>query len=266
MPMKLSPELTIMQTVEREVSRRLVRKTPVTLLDYKPSSVIRDTQLAPAGSIAVYVAKRGNALMAEVKEATKNTKDGRDRRVMRKVLKQFGKRKPTDLEDVARRAVSAPVLAELGYGGSTMVKNMFVEDELVLVKMLPYIGGPVRAEDFKFIEYYNADDDEYLECVLVRHPPVLSAAEAEAIKGNIPELENAYVGPGDIVANTLLIATGLYALEAVIVVATFIISSHDENMQHLSPEAVKSLGPVGTARAMLNMRRNQLKGQVGREM
>jgi len=265
--MKLSPELTVLQAVEREASRRLVRRTPVTLLDYKPSSVIPDTQLAPTGSIAVYVARRNNALMAEVKAATRNTKDGRDRRVMRKVMKQFANRKPCALEDVARRAVSAPVLAELAYGGSTMIKHMFIEDDqFVMVTMLPYIGGPVRTEDFKFTEYYNADDDEYLECVLVRHPPVLSAAEAEAIKIIPPELENVYVGPGDIVANTVLPVVAYAAAEAVFVYVTFNISSHDENMQHISPEAIKSLGPVGTARAMLNLRRDLLKGRVGREM
>ena len=264
--MDLSRDLRALKSVEDEVSRRLVRTSRIDVLDYKPSSVLPETQLAPTGSIAVYVAKKGNLLLNEVREAARDSKGGRDRKLARRVQRQIGQRQQVSVAEAARRAIAQPVLADLSFAGQITCKHLFIEDdEQVGATMLPYAGGDLPADAFQFTEYYYADEDESLECVLIKNPPYLSSAEKAAIKLVPPDLVRVFVASGDIVANTVLWLTAAVALEVVFVWATFTMvkALDDKSMEHINPAAIDSLGPVGTARALVRMRRDLLKGKAG---
>lgn len=264
--MDLSQDLRALQSVEDEVSRRLVRTSKVEVLDYKPSSVLPETQLAPSGSIAVYVARSGNPLLNELRDAARDSKGGRDRKLARRIQRQIAQRRQVSVAEAARRAIAQSVLADLSVAGHVTCRHLFIEDdEQVGATMLPYAGGELPADAFQFTEYYYADEDDSLECVLIRNPPHLSSAEQAAIKAVPPDLVHVFVAPSAIVASTVLWLTAAVAVEVAVVWATFTIvkALEDRSMEHINPAAIDSLGPVGTARTLLNMRRDLLKGKAG---
>jgi hypothetical protein len=266
--MEPSLELLAIGSVADETARRLVRQTSPEVLEYKPSSVLPETQIAPPGSVTVYVARPGNPVLQEVREAVRDSSGGRDRKVVRKILRQIASRKPLSIEEAARRAISQPVLADLAYGSGTLCTSLFVDaDEQVLVTALPYNGAALTPGQFTFIEHYCEDDDA-LDCLLVVQAPHLSAAEAAALKKVPPGLVHAAVAPNILMSRACgwLLLAALVAAEITIEWATFtLVKALDEkSVEHINPGAIDSLGPIGTARALLAIRRDLLQGKAGR--
>lgn len=256
-------EVRAVRAIEDEMSRRSIRSTTLDPIDYRPSSAIPASQLAPTGTIAVYVSRRGSPLLKEIRDAARNAKSGRDRTLARRIIRTARQRKPVPLTDAARRMLTQPVLAHLSYAGTTMAQHLFAESEQDLyVTVLPYAGGPLVERGFRFDEYLHEDDDEPLECVLLKNPPVLNAAELAALKKVPPEMAHAYVSPLDIRAATPLAAAALYVVVWGFVAATYTWAkaNWDESGDHINPEALNSMGPTAAVRAMLRLRIDILKG------
>ncbi len=258
----MTTALQALQVVERDVSRRLIRSSNIEVLDYKPSSPLPDAQLAPPGTIAVYVACKGSPLLAELKSAVRDPKGGKDKRLLRKIVADLQCRKRSSADDVAKMAAASPVIADLSYAGTTLCKHLFVAPDSFGATLLPYSGGPLPKAAFRFDEYYRDGEDSELECVLVKHSPHLTEAEAAALKKVPPDLVHVFVAPGDLVSNTLLWFLAAAAFEAAVVYATFNISSSSMT-EHLHEDAVKALGPAGSARALLALRKDLLRTQRG---
>lgn len=258
-------DLQLLQSLDTEISRRSLRSTNVEVLEYKPSSVIPASQLAPTGTIAVYVSRRGSPLLKEIREAARDNRDGRDRKLVRRIMRQIAQKTPVPMAEATRRIATQPVIAHLCYGGATMVPFLFSEsDRDLYVTVLPYAGGPLIENGFRLDEYLYEDDDEPLECVLVKNPPILTAAESAALKKVPPAMRHMYVSPLDMHACGPAAAAALYVLVWGAVAATFtLVKGHwDESMEHINPQAIDSLGPVATVRAMLRLRMDILKGQT----
>ena len=256
-------ELRAVRAVEEEMTRRSLRSTHVDVIDYKPSSVIPASQLAPTGTIAVYVSRRGSPLLKEIRDAAKKPDRGRDRSVARRVIRNARAKAPVPIDEAARRMLTQPVLAHLSYAGTTVAQHLFAESEQDLyVTVLPYAGGPLVAKGFRFDEYLYEDDDDPLECVLVKNPPVLNAAELAAIKKVPPDMAHAIVSPLDIRAATPLAAAALYVVVWGFVAATYTLAkaNWDNSGDHINPQAIDSLGPMASVRAMLRLRIDILKG------
>lgn len=256
-------EVRAVRAVEDEITRRSMRSTTVEVLDYKPSSVIPASQLAPTGTIAVYVSRKGSPLLKEIREAARNPRGGRDRKVVRRLLRTIRAKQPMDLDAAARLMLSQPVLANLNYGGSTMAQHLFADSaDDVYITLLPYAGGPLIDDGFRFDEYLYDDDDEPLDCVLVKNGPVLNPAELAAIRKVPREMSHAFVSPLDPRAATPAAAAALYVVVWGFVAATYtLVKAHwNDSADHINPQAIDSLGPTATVRAMLRMRIDLLKG------
>ena len=99
-------ELRAVRAVEEEMTRRSLRSTHVDVIDYKPSSVIPASQLAPTGTIAVYVSRRGSPLLKEIRDAAKKPDRGRDRSVARRVIRNARSKAPVPMDEAARRMLT----------------------------------------------------------------------------------------------------------------------------------------------------------------
>lgn len=252
--------------IEDELASRLLRQRQVKAIDYKPSSVLPEKQLAPTGSLAIFVGRRGNTVLDAVRKAATDPKGGADRRLIRSIQRTIQSRRPLAFEEAVRLAIASPILAELRYGGATYRKHLPTPaGDDVIVSVLPYAGGPLAKEGFTFVEYFHEEDaDQGLDIVIVKNDPILSRAEQAALKKVPPDLVHVFVHPGSIHENTVVVATVLYAVEVAIVWATFtVVKSHDDkSMEHINPAAIEDLGPLGTARMLLDMRRNLLRGKA----
>jgi hypothetical protein len=216
----------------------------------------------------VYVSRRGSPLLKEIRDAAKKPDRGRDRSVARRVIRNARAKAPVPIDEAARRMLTQPVLAHLSYAGTTVAQHLFAESEQDLyVTVLPYAGGPLVAKGFRFDEYLYEDDDDPLECVLVKNPPVLNAAELAAIKKVPPDMAHAFVSPLDIRAATPLAAAALYVVVWGFVVATYTLAkaNWDNSGDHINPQAIDSLGPMASVRAMLRLRIDILKGRTAVE-
>jgi hypothetical protein len=265
--MYLSPELKTLAALDRETAKRSIRFHKLEVIDYTPSSPLPETQLAPTGSITVFLARKGEPLLQEVRTAAR-TGQGADRRLARKIQRQIALRPKLSVEEAARICAAQPVIAELRYAGATYWKNLFLPDGVpVGTSALPYNGGELAAEGFTLVEYFEEEDaDQGFEVVLLRNRPVLSDPEKSALQKVPADMTQVNVGFGiGDNANTLLWLAAAVAVEVAIVWATFTITKglDDKSMEHINPGAVASLGPIGTARALVNLRRDLLKGQVG---
>jgi hypothetical protein len=247
-----------------EIARRSMRCTTIDAIDYKPSSPIPDSQLAPTGTIAVYVSRKGSKLLDDIRDAARSPRGNSDRKLARRVIRTFRQKSPMSMDEAARLILTQPVIARLNYGGATMAQTLYAEaDDDLHVTLLPYAGGPLLEQGFRFDEFLHEDDDEPLECVLIKNPPVLTTAEDVAIKRLPPDLAHAYVSPLDMHASTLLPAVALHVIVWGAVAGTFtLVKAHwDNSMEHINPQAVDALGPMATVRALLKMRIDILKGQ-----
>lgn len=255
----------IVDSIDDELARRSIRSTFIEVLDYAPSSAIPASQLAPPGTIAVYLSLKGAPLLKEVREAARTPKGGRDRKLIRRIMRAKRLKPPMAAAEAARRIRARPVLANLNYGGSTMVRHLFAETEDDLyITVLPYAGGPLIDNGFRLDEFMYEDDDEPLECVLIKNDPALSPAEKAALKKLPPELQHAYVSPLDTRAATPLAAAALYVVVWGFVAATYTLvkARWDESLEHINPQALESLGPTAAVRALLQMRIDILKNQA----
>ncbi|MFN0051094.1 MAG: hypothetical protein ACKV0T_02825 [Planctomycetales bacterium] len=255
------------QQVSEEITHRSIRSTFPEVVDYRPSSAIPASQLTPPGTIGVFVSRKGSSRLKEVREAARSTKGVRDRKLVRQLFRQFRKKAPLTPTEAARRMVSEPVLAHLHYAGATMARYLYAESEEDLyVTVLPYAGGPLVERGFRLDEFFYEDDDEPLECVLIRNSPILNAAEVAALKKLPPELAHAYVSPLDEHANTMLLAgLGAHALVWGFVYGTYTwVKAHwDESLEHINPQALDSLGPAAAVRALLRLRIDILRESFG---
>ena len=256
-----------MTEVAREVANRPFRQRTIEVLDYKPSSVMPDRQLALSGTITVFIARAGSELIKHVRHTvTAKEKDGGDRRLAAQVRRIFIDRKPKPIDDIVDCIRGERVISQLRHGNATLVENILLPDDLeAAVIPLPYNGGRLAANGLTFVEHYLQDDDQELDVVALRHAPPLTTAEKAALKQVPVEMVEVNVGrgPGDAACSVLLLTVAV-AVEVAVVAATFTVvkALDDHSMDHINPAAIADLGPVGTARALVNLRRDILANRV----
>lgn len=259
--------IALLNTISREKASRSVRFRKLPVTDYKPSSVMPDKQIALSGTVTLFIARKGEKLFQELKAAVKKGGESEDRKVAAQLNRSFAARRPRPLEEIARGIRSEPLLADLRYGGATLVENIILpSDATILAVPLPYNGGRIAEAGFTLAEHYVEDLDEEYDVLLVRHEPPLTEAERAALKA-VPEemvAVNIGKGPGDAACSVVLLTVAVVA-EVAVVAATFtVVKAHDDHsMDHVNPAAIKDLGPVASARALTNLRRDILQARTG---
>ena len=220
-----------------------------------------DTPLIREGSVTVFFAKKGSAFLKEV-EGTFGTKDKNLQRLAvrelsRSIWQDLGKRKGYTVEESLKIISEEPVVAEARYGSKQLADNLVLPSGVDFgIVVLPYNGGILHDEDFQFVEYFEHDvhvpgSGLEFEAIIVKRRPNLSKLE-EDVLSLVPDdllemnIANA-VSPGYCVAIVLVI-TVLTALgEACMTTG--------QDVRELPPEEIQALGPLASARELLNLRR-----------
>ncbi len=256
-------ELELLKKVRSERDRRVPKHRQVELRPYKPSSVLPDHQLALAGTITVFFARQGSSLLKEVEAATRHG-DTSDRKVARKIHGLFANRKQMCLEEAAKLTASASTIAEIRYAGATLVENITLPMDLEMgVIVLPYNGGELSPGGLQWIEFHHPHVEAGLDVIAVYNQPSLTPAEIAALK-LVPAEQvglNVGYGPGEVACSVLLLTVAV-VVEVAVVAVTYTITGSDRRFNaEVSPEAIAELGPVGTAAALLQMRKSILSGE-----
>lgn len=258
-------DLRPLRALSLEAARRPLRRRPLEVIDYHSRSPHPEEHLALLGSISVLAARPGNSFMKEIRRAVAD-QDEPHTELAKRLYRQYAKRETVSIERAAAIALDQPVFADLHYGGTTLVENVFVPEDLdVALITLPYNGGRLAAGGFSLVEHPRTDDAASLDVLVLRNTPPKTKAEAAALS-KVPSEQRALNvgrGPGDVACSVLLLVAAV-AVEAAVVAVTFAITGKVdvEHIEHIDPGTILELGPAATARQMVELRRQALQGDI----
>ncbi|SRR6266568_7821350 len=235
-----------------EAESRPIRHSSVRIIEYRPARV-EGRVLAPAGSVMVYVGKKGSPALARIREAAEKG-SGSDVRVAEELMAQYNGRKLLSPYRAWRLLEAAPVFADIRYGGRTIAKNLFVPPGVDAVWIAsPYNGGSLLPAELTLVEHLKEGTKASLEAVALRHEPPLTAAERAALK-NVPEsqLELNLAPNGACCDNVTDVLQ-------IIIAATFAMLCGDPLPDvHIAEDEIKSLSPTAAAIQLMDIRREAL--------
>src|SRR5262249_40590129 len=133
------------------------------------------------GTMTLVVARAGSGVLAEFRAAIK---DGgvKLEKFRERLAKQYRSGRGSR-ESIVKSMVSAPVLADVRYGGNTLSSGIFVPAKIdCAVAVYPYNGGRLSAAGFELVEYPKDGSKDRLEGIVVETSPELTAAEQAALK------------------------------------------------------------------------------------
>ncbi|HWW62567.1 MAG TPA: hypothetical protein VN181_14435 [Thermoanaerobaculia bacterium] len=254
---QLAPGFHAVSDGIHQAEQRSLRLTPLAVTDYKPTDPKSTNQLAAPGTITVAIGRRGSKLLRELR-TTAGAGRGKDQKLAQKIAEDFRKRKPITLAEATAIRASQKVVADLRFGGTVLARNLFVPDDReVAILSFPYNGGAFPKGGFTLAERVadGAGRNDGLEAVILRYAPLLSRAEAAAIRKVPADQRELNVGSLGDAAN---------ALEIVLMVLLYMMLMRpgDLSEQHILDDRIRELGPLATARQLVALRRDSLLGNI----
>ena len=245
-----------LQPVATEVEVRASEEAPLEVVDYDPGDDSADAPFTPPGTITVFVARKGSPWLKKLRGAL-GARDGAALQKLRGdlVTPSFEGRKAVELREAARTVAAEPVIGEVRYRGTPVARALFAPPDVDACGVgLPYTGGRVRKKELTLVQYVRDRARERLDAVAVRHAPSLSEAEAAALKMIPADDRSQHVGT----AFLCYAITAVTVFLSTVIAATSLCPVRKVEAQRLSGKDVRRLGPGGTARELLRMRRKAL--------
>jgi hypothetical protein len=246
---------TALQLAADEMEERELHISPIEILDYVPSDPSRGV-LAPPGSVTVFVSQKGAPILKRVREATKG-RSGLEVELYTELNEKFRSRQQMTYYQAFKLLRAAKSFATIRYGGRTLATNIFPPPDLNLVVLEnPYNGGRLNPNELTLVEHRVPGVNAGLEAVALRHMPPLTKAELAALE-QVPDtqLEMNLTIAGECCDSWTDFAQ-------VIIAVTFAVLSFmawpPGGVVEIAPEEIQRLGPAGTARKLLNIRRELL--------
>ena len=152
------------------------------VLQAKPKAD-HEVALTPPGTVTVLIARKGSGDLGAFREAV--TKGGKQaEQLLQGLIKQSKGQKPLTRKGLADGLLTAPVYADIRYGGSVINSGQFVpaKGQKVVGNIFPYNGGRLAREGFELVEHYQPGSTAALEGIVLRSDPPLTAAEKAALK------------------------------------------------------------------------------------
>ncbi len=216
------------------------------------------SSLASPGTAVVLVAKKGDALLARVRQALEQGDAASLARAGASVGEYFRSRRPGAgrPEEAVQRLREEPVYAELRCGSKVLAGCLAATDENPLGGViLPYAGGSLRQADLTCIEYASRPGAGELEVLVVAREPMLSPIERAAMEKVATSDTAMLLGPAEpaiwpavIIAVVAMTLTGTACIDG----------SRDMAAIQLEDGRVGALGATGSARELLELRREVL--------
>ncbi len=172
--------------VSEEAGTRPVRTCRCVVVEISGKAKANDFAHVTPGTVTAFVAQEGEPLLSKLIETIEanNSKEfnSANDQIQRMETELFSKRAASVISPESKRQ-AIPSFAEISYANKTLVSYIHVNEILrVNVHPFPYNGGNLDKNKFSMIEYYRADSDKPLTCVLVIRHPKLSKIEREALR------------------------------------------------------------------------------------
>ncbi len=275
----MAKDLSLAQRIIREKEGREVDTRSIATSYYQPGPK-GSGPLALPGTITFFVGDPGSALLARATELVRE--NGADQGLVDQVSADFAKLPTTaPSEDERWEAIaSKPVLLDIRYAGKTLASTLFDPGpDGVAVVVCPYNGGPLADDAFEAVSYRQPGSDASLEVLAAIGAPQLSDVEEAALK-EVPQAQREMnVGvainegfPEYAALFILGVVAGYGIANAAVHVYHWAVGSEPQMLEadaevlfddssRLTVKEVTDLGPVGSARELLQARRAVLSGR-----
>jgi hypothetical protein len=246
----LPPAFEPVRAVALEVEARPSRTSKIDVLDYRPNHRDGHLFLAKPGTVTLFVAKRGAAVLSEIRQVV-SSGSTEDRLLTARFMAQFERRTVVTLEKAAATLSAEPVFASVRYSGRSLAQSLFVPEDLdVCVVPMPYNGGQLALDEFTLVEHHLPNAEDRLEAVAIRHAPALTRAEQAALNA-VPADQNEWNVGSPMMCYAL---TGV-AIVGVVIAATSFCYQIEAPEEAIPEEEINAIGPAATARKLLAIRR-----------
>jgi hypothetical protein len=260
----------VLRPASLETEGRPYRVKPLEVIDYETDLYAEGTLLVRSGSIGLFAAPKGSALLDEVRRAA-TAGDGSDREVAQRIREQFIDRKMLPIDEAVRLLIDQPVFASMRYGGRTLATSIFTPPgaDIAAVAM-PYNGGRLASDGFSLVEHYREDSGAELDAFVLRHAPALTRAESAALDKLPAEMLEMNVGNA-----ALCYALSLVGIAVVVSLATgiccphWVVRANDPGAAstpmpdlHIGDAQVERMSAATTARHLLRIRREMLEHRL----
>lgn len=249
---------TALQLAADELEERALGYRQIEILDYVPTQPER-TVLCPIGSVTVFVAAQGDPILQRVRDAVTDGDGGDVELVENYIRPSLGDRERVTYYQAWRQLKRSPVFCSIRYGGRTLATNIFLPTGLDFVMLEnPHNGGSLDPPNLTLVEHRLDDTDFALDAVAIRHSPSLTPAERSALE-QVPDdqLEanlTPYAGCCDNITDYAQVVIAM----TFAIACTAGVQREEEELRHLSDQRIQRLGPVASARELLEIRREAL--------
>jgi hypothetical protein len=237
------------QVIQENLSRP-IRESKLEVIDAR-------AKMTAPGTLTVYIGRKGTNSIDLVRTAVAD--DARAEELRTRIDNQLKQTYSMPVEHMPAAMIRQPVLADIRYGGETLIHGFFLPDGVDLFPvLLAYNGGALARQGFALIEHHREGTDAAFEAVVVRNPPSLNDAEEAALR-QVPETQlvnNAAVLADWCDTTWWVVAAALVAAAAVTVEATCICAAMEA--VHLPEDTLDSLGPAASARQLTLLRSQAL--------
>jgi hypothetical protein len=247
------PDLQSLRQVADEVERRAAKLQRLPIYRYSRLDS-EQRPLAPPGSAVLFVARPGCILMANIKNAFRDSNWQLMREVAERIYGTLVDRQPRTLNAAVEEFIRQGASIDLAYRGTSLVQNVFLPDDLEIAAFpMPYSGGPLDDSSFTLTARGREGQDSWLEALLVIHEPKLTETERAAL--DLVASEDSAINIGK---SAMCYAITAVTVFIVVAGATYACPAIFEE-PHLDDDVVRQLGPSKTARELLLLRRHALE-------
>lgn len=242
------------------LSLDVISVTPSDNDDYSP---------ALPGTLTLFVAPKESVELKRLRRAYFE----RDRKYLSELTANLDAerraRKPLSEESLADALIAADAIADVYYASKLLQPNItLIEDRRLELISFPFTGGEIDDSRLTAKQFLLGETSHPLDMLVVKHFPVLSAAELDALRLVPAELRDMNVDPyAHVMATpaTLIVAT--IAATAMHTPFLGIVASIADLRSKLkdtsiASDRIRNIGPAASVRELLAARAAVLRGGV----
>lgn len=224
--------------------------------------VKRENRVFVPGSVTVFVARSGSRAMKELRAALLEG-EAATAKVIARYQEPTLDRKDVSIEEASKMLLEEDVFGTVLYGGRELATHLFLPKGVDLAAVvMPYAGGALASGGLTFRTHAEEGTRVGLEAVAVRANPILSAAEAAAIKLIPRDQLGLNIGQAAGCDTTGYAVAAVVVAVALVAIALATTGCVVEIDRHLDDQLLKRLGPRASLGALMDMRRDAITNRV----
>lgn len=261
----LSRELSrpgVLDELKRLEDARSTRKVELTspkVIDWIPERTEdrREYGLKPLeGSVTIFWGRKGGSAIAALERAFVDRDVDKLDALHDKFIAAVAKRSLTSVAKAVEEALGAVSFFDLSFGGRPLANSVFLPKGLQVGSItLPFSGGKLDPAKFEVREHLKGRTGaKYDVLVLVAHPR-LNPLERRALESVPASMQSIQIGaPSNQVITVIITIVAFVGINTMMTLCCGNIRDR-LSAQHLSPADLKRLDGIGSARRLLDLRR-----------